>query len=156
METSGLRQPQSPAYTAVMDIDASIEAVRNVLFANERVSAAILFGSAAKGLARSSSDLDVAVIPRAAEDAAALEADCLDLVARLSLAAARDVHLILLDRVEPVLGRQVFLGGHTLFDRDPRRTASILERILLEYFDGEFHRRMRAEALERRAEARRG
>jgi len=139
-----------------MDIDASIEAVKDLLFANERVSAALLFGSVAKGMARSSSDLDVAVVPRAAKDAAALDAEYLDLVARLSLAAGRDVHLILLDRVEPVLGRQVFLGGRTLFDRDPRRTAAILERITLEYFDGEFHRRMRDEALERRREARRG
>jgi len=144
------------AYTGVMDIDASIAAVGEMLVADERISAAILFGSAAKGLARSSSDVDVAVVPRAAEDAAALEAGHLDLVARLSLAAGRDVHLILLDRVEPVLGRQVFLHGRTLFDRDPRRTASILEHITLEYFDGEFHRRMRSEALEQRREARRG
>ncbi len=139
-----------------MEIDTSIEAVKNVLLADDRISAAILFGSAAKGVARSSSDLDVAVISRAAGDAPALEADSLDLVARLSIAARRDVHLILLDRVEPVLGRQVFLGGRTLFDRDPRRTASILERVLVDYFDGEFHRRMRAEALDRRSEARRG
>lgn len=139
-----------------MDIDASIQAARDLLFANERVSAALLFGSAAKGMARASSDLDVAVIARAAAELAALEAEYLDLVARLSLAAGRDVHLILLERAEPVLGRQVFLGGCTLFDRDPQRTAAIFERLTLEYFDGEFHRRMRDEALERRREARRG
>ena len=139
-----------------MDIDTSIQAVRDLLFANERISAALLFGSAAKGMARASSDLDVAVIARADADAAALEAEYLDLVARLSLAAGRDVHLILLERAEPVLGRQVLLGGRTLFDREPRRKAAIFERLTLEYFDGEFHRRMRDEALERRREARRG
>ena len=64
------------------------------------------------------------------------------------MAAERDVNLIPLDRVEPVLGRQIFLNARTLFDRDPRRTTGILERITLEYFDTEFHRRMRAQALD--------
>jgi predicted nucleotidyltransferase len=137
-------------------METAIARVTQMLLADERISGAILFGSAAKGLARSASDLDVAVVPRTADDATGLGADYLDLIARLSLAAGRDVHLILLDRVEPVLGRQVFLHGRTLFDRDPRRTAAILERITLDYFDGEFHRRMRSEALEQRREARRG
>lgn len=139
-----------------MEIEASIEALREGLFADERVAAAILFGSAAKGTARRSSDLDVGVIARSAADAAALEAGSLDLAGRLSAAVERDVQLIVLDRVEPVLGRQAFLHSRTLFDRDPARTADTLERILIEYFDGEYHRRMRAEALERRRAARRG
>jgi predicted nucleotidyltransferase len=143
-------------YTAAMEIEASIAALRDALLADERVATAILFGSAATGLARRSSDLDVAVIARSAPDVAALEASHLDLVGRLSVAAGRDVQLILLERAEPVLGRQAFLRSRTLFDRDPSRTADVLERILIEYFDGEYHRRMRAEALERRRAARRG
>lgn len=133
-----------------MNIDASIAAVKKLLFADEGVSAALLFGSAAKGTARITSDLDIALAPWAASDALALQAEYLDLIARLSLAAGRDVHLVLLDNVEPVLGWQVFLGGRALFDRDSHRSASILERITLEYFDGEYHRRMRAEALNQR------
>ena len=66
------------------------------------------------------------------------------------------MHLVLLDLVEPVLGRQVFLGAQVLFDRQPSRTADVLERILTEYFDGEYHRRLRAEALDKGREARRG
>ena len=139
-----------------MSIDDSIAALQRALETDERVSAAILFGSAAKGVARSASDLDVALVARSAQDARALEADYLDLAARLSLAAERDVQLALLDGVDPVLGRQVFLHGRTLFDRDPRRTAGILERMTLEYFDGEYHRRLRGEALRQRREARRG
>lgn len=139
-----------------MDIDTSIAALQRTLETDARVSAAILFGSAAKGVARRASDLDVALVARSAQDAVALEKDCLELAARLSLAARRDVHLALLDGVEPVLGRQVFLHGRTLFDRDRRRTAGLLERITLEYFDGEYHRRMRGEALRQRREARHG
>ena len=139
-----------------MDIESSIAVLTDALQADERVSAAILFGSAAKGMTRPSSDLDVALLARSAEDAATLRAGELDLTGRLSAAAGREVQLVLLDGVEPVLGRQVFLAGRKLFDRDPNRTARALERILIEYFDGEYHRRMRAEALEHRRAARRG
>lgn len=139
-----------------MDLEASIAAVKDALLADERVSAAILFGSAAKGFARASSDLDVALVARSARSAGEIDAQYLELAGRLSLAAGRDVHLVLLDFCEPVLGRQAFLGGRVLFDRDPARTAGVLERILVAYFDGEYHRRMRAEALERRRESRRG
>jgi len=139
-----------------MNLEVSIAAVRDALLADERVSAAILFGSAAKGVARASSDLDLALVARSAQDAAGIDAQYLDLVGRLTRAAGRDVHLVLLDSAEPVLGRQAFLGARVLFDRVPSRTADVLERILVEYFDGEYHRRMRAEALERRRESRRG
>jgi len=144
------------SYTLAMDIETSIARVRDALLGEERVAAAILFGSAAKGAARRSSDLDVALIARSRADRAGLEADALDLAGRLSAAAGRDVQLVLLEAVEPVLGRQAFLGGRVLFDRDPTRSAEVLERILIEYFDGETHRRIRSEALERRREARRG
>lgn len=139
-----------------MNLEVSIAAVRDALLADERVSAAILFGSAAKGVARAASDLDLALVARSAPDAAGIDAQYLDLVGRLTRAAGREVHLVLLDFAEPVLGRQAFLGARVLFDRDPSRTADLLERILVAYFDGEFHRRMRAEALERRRESRRG
>ena len=139
-----------------MDIEVSIAAVRDALLADERVSAAILFGSAAKGVARASSDLDLALVARSARDAAGIDAQYLDLVGRLPRAAGRDVHLVLLDFAEPVLGRQAFLGARVLFDREPSRTADLLERILVAYFDGEYPRRMRAEALDRRRESRRG
>ena len=138
-----------------MNLEVSIAAVTDALLADERVSAAILFGSAAKGVARASSDLDLGLVARSAQDAAGIDAQYLDLVGRLTRAAGRDVHLVLLDSAEPVLGRQAFLGARVLFDRVPSRTADVLERILVEYFDGEYHRRMRAEALERRRESRR-
>ena len=139
-----------------MNLETSIDALRRELERDARVSAAILFGSAAKGVARAMSDLDVAIVAVSTADARAIEDEYLALAARLSLAAERDVHLTLLDHVEPVLGRQAFLHGRKLFDRDPRRTAGVLERITLDYFDGEYHRRMRAEALEQRRGARRG
>ena len=99
---------------------------------------------------------DGTLVARSKGDAAAIEADEPGLAGSLTRAAGREVQLVLLDGIEPVLGRQAFLGGRTLFDRDPARTAKVLERILIDYFDGEYHRRMRAEALEHRRESRRG
>lgn len=139
-----------------MDIESSVDAVKEALHADPRVSAAILFGSAARGVARPSSDLDIAIVAASREALSSIDAEFLDLFARLTRAAGRDVHLVVLDTAEPVLGRQTFLDSRKLFDRDPGRTADVLERILVEYFDGEYHRRLRAEALERRREERRG
>ena len=139
-----------------MALENAVIALRHALEADERVSAAILFGSVAKGMARRTSDLDVALVARSRQDALVLNGEHLDLTARLSLAAQRDVHLTMLEEVGPELGRQVFLHGRTLFDRDPRRTAALLERMTLEYFDGEHHRRIRHEALRQRREARHG
>jgi predicted nucleotidyltransferase len=151
-ETASLRV----TILALMDLECSIASVKDMLFADPRVSAAILFGSAARGVARPSSDLDVAIVAVSRDALSSIDAEYLDLVGRLTHAARRDIHLVLLDTVEPVLGRQAFLDSRKLFDRDPGKTADVLERILVEYFDGEYHRRMRAEALERRRESRRG
>jgi predicted nucleotidyltransferase len=139
-----------------VNIEASIAAVKDLLESDARIAAAILFGSAAQGRARASSDLDIGVVARSAPEAEALEAGQLELVGRLSAAAGRDVQLVVLDRADPVLGRQAFSTGRTLFDRDSARKADVLERILTEYFDGEYHRRLRREALESRQRARRG
>jgi predicted nucleotidyltransferase len=139
-----------------MDLESSINALKEALLGDKRVSAAILFGSAAKGFGRATSDLDVALIAASAQAAADLDADALALCGRLSAASGRETQVVLLERVEPVLGRQAFLGGRVLFDRDPPRTADVLERVLTEYFDGEYHRRLRAEALDSRQRRRRG
>jgi len=64
------------------------------------------------------------------------------------------VQVVLLDDVEPVLGRQVFLHGRTLDEREATRTARCLERILTGYFDGAYHRRLMGEALDARLAAR--
>lgn len=131
-----------------MDLEQSISEVRRALERDERISAALLFGSAARGTARAASDLDVALVAGSAQDTEALKAERLPLMGRLSIAARRDVQVLLLEEVGPVLRRQVFLDARPLFDRSPARTAALLERTLLEYFDGEYHRRMLDEALD--------
>jgi predicted nucleotidyltransferase len=133
------------------DVDG---ALRAALAGDERVATALLFGSVASGTSRAGSDVDVAILARDAAAAQALRGGHLDLVAALSLATGRDVQVVLLDDVEPVLGRQVFLHARTLVERDPALTARCLERILGAYFDGAYHRRLMGEALDARLAAR--
>ena len=133
-----------------MDIEQTMASLTRHLQGDPRVSAAIVFGSVARGTSRADSDLDLAVLPASAQAAKALDEGLLQLGAELSLATNLEVQLVLLDRVEPVLGRQVFVHGRTLFDKSPELTARTLERILIEYFDGAYHRRMGEEALDRR------
>jgi len=142
-----------PANTAprVDDVDT---ALRAALAVDERVATALLFGSVATGTARRDSDVDVALLARDTASARALRDGHLDLVAALSLATGRDVLVVLLDDVEPVLGRQVFLHGHTLVERDSVLTARCLERILIAHFDGAYHRKLMADALDARLAAR--
>jgi len=136
------------------DADAVCAALRAAFAGDERVGAALLFGSLAKGVARPGSDVDVALVASGPGAARALRAELGDLGAALSLAIGRDVHLVLLDAAHAVLGRQVFAHGRRILDRDPQRTARCLERILIAYCDGEVHRRMMGEALDARLAAR--
>jgi uncharacterized protein len=137
-------------------IEESIDSVARILASDGRLAGALLFGSAARGRTRPGSDLDVAIAARSEVERRSLESGLLDLTASLSLAAGRDVEVVLLDTVDPVLGRQVLLHGRTMLERDPARMAALRERILREYFDGEYHRRMGEEALDRRLPAKDG
>jgi len=140
-------------YDEGMTVEQSVDAARRVLEADERLTAALLFGSAAAGRARADSDLDIGVVCRDATARRSLAADFVRLLGRVMAAAGRDVHLLDVEEVGPTTARQVFLHGRPLFDREPRRTADVLERTLVAYADGEYHRRLLAEALDARAEA---
>ncbi|MBI3181919.1 MAG: nucleotidyltransferase domain-containing protein [Myxococcales bacterium] len=124
-----------------MSLDEVIAKLEGELARDERIAAAILFGSAATGKARPGSDLDVAIVGRSDGALASLCDSLLDLTGRLTIAVGRDVQLVLLEKAPPVLGHQVLKFGRVLFDRLPRRTANAKERILSEYFDTEFLRR---------------
>ena len=133
-----------------MTVEQSIEAARRTLEADERIAAAFLFGSAAAGTARADSDLDIGVICRNATARRSLAADFLRLLGGVMAAAGRDVHLLDIEAAGPTTARQVFLHGRPLFDRNPRRTANVLERTLVAYADAEYHRRLMSEALDAR------
>ncbi len=105
-------------------------------FAREPGVASVwLFGSQARGTARPDSDVDLAVLY--ADGAAPPDAVAWyrDLYARLALLGAGEPDLVLLDRADPVLRRQVYETGRPLYVRDADRDVDFRVRSWMEYLD---------------------
>jgi predicted nucleotidyltransferase len=107
------------------------EAVRDIVMQDPRVSYALLFGSVARGTARSASDVDVAIGVTEPLDVHELGS----LVSRLESATGREVDLILLDEAPMALAYRVFRDGVVLFERDHQAFAARKARAILEYLD---------------------
>ncbi len=95
------------------------------------LSAAYLFGSAARGQMLADSDIDVAIdIGRALSTT-----ECWNAMQHLAARAARDVDLIDFRTASDVLRYQVLTTGRRLFARDGAAQASFEAAALSEYFD---------------------
>jgi hypothetical protein len=105
------------------------------------VVCAYLFGSAARGEERTSSDIDVAVLFEK-PPAARLDAGPLDLEGALERALSRAVQLVVLNRAPADLVHRVLRDGRVVLDRD--RAARIRFEVAKrnEYFDLEPIRRL--------------
>ena len=110
--------------------------------------------AASSGTARADSDVDVALLAESAADVEALRDALLAMEAELSVACSRPVHLVLLNDASAVLGHQIFSAGDSLTLRSPRAVARCLERVLVDYADGAYGRRLMEEALELRLASR--
>jgi predicted nucleotidyltransferase len=96
-----------------------------------------LFGSTATGRANAASDLDLAVLFRAAptpQQRAELESELIELL-------HQPVDLIDLDRASPALAMQVLRHGKLMLDRNPRRRIAFTAVLPSRYED---LRRLRA------------
>lgn len=135
---------------ASMNTDTDLERLASLLRDDPRFTAAIVFGSVARGCARPDSDLDLAVLY--ADPAARNSADreWLTLAGRLALAAGRDVHLVDLEAADAGLRRAVLDGGRVLLDRDPRRLRDLRVATGIEYLDWAHARRIADDAHARR------
>ena len=94
---------------------------------------ALVFGSVARGTPRPESDVDVALglFPGASRDAQALGG----LAARLTAAAGREAHVVLLDEAPAPLAYRIFRDGRVLLERDHGALVSRKARAVLEYLD---------------------
>jgi predicted nucleotidyltransferase len=110
-----------------------LDVLRRTVAAEPDVAYALLFGSRARGTARSASDVDVAVelVAGAARDVRALGG----LAARLSSAAGRPVDLVLLDEAPPALAYRIFRDGRLIAERDHGAFVARKARVLLDYLD---------------------
>lgn len=93
----------------VSDSTLIVQQVRDVLAAEERIAFAVLFGSAARGALRASSDIDLAV--RFAEDAQSQGWELGGIIAALEEALGRRVDLVDLKVTDSaVLGMEIARG----------------------------------------------
>ena len=107
------------------------------------LAAIYLFGSRAGATAGPRSDVDLAVVFREELGADARWRKRLDLLTdacqRLGTEA---VDLVVLEDAPAPLGHRVLKGGRLLSDTQPRRRAAVAERILRQYLDEAYLRRV--------------
>ena len=102
--------------------------------ADDRLLAAYLFGSAARGTDSSTSDVDVGILLRTAPSGElndlrfALEGD-------LERALGRTTQVVVLNNAPPDLVHRVLRDGRLLLDRDPAARIRFEVRARNEYFD---------------------
>jgi predicted nucleotidyltransferase len=110
-----------------------------VLAADSRVEAVYCFGSVARGGARPTSDLDLAVLLQEAPTLG----DELRLRARVTAALRRDdVDLVILNDAPPLLRFEAIAGGRRLFARDELAVDLFEHRSIMERLDTNHLRRL--------------
>jgi predicted nucleotidyltransferase len=114
-------------------IPAPLAAVARVLDRDSRIAYGLVFGSTARGQARTVSDLDVAI---GLADGVTLDPLAIGrLVSDLEEASGRTVDLLLLNEAPPALAYRAFRDGIVVSVRD--RSAMIDRRVraVLDYLD---------------------
>jgi predicted nucleotidyltransferase len=125
------------------------EHLRSVLQARACVQLAYLFGSAARGTATVSSDIDVALLTTD-------ECDLNELTAALERALGARIDLVDLRSAPPLLAREIMREGVVLVSRDEGRRAAFELRALSTFLDTQHLRDVQHAYLRERVEARHG
>jgi len=101
----------------MLTVQDAVKKVREVLMADERILAAYLFGSTAKGLRQPISDIDVAVLVEG--DGLRVQAELLALLAKALKVPEEKVDIVDLRRAPIHLKHRVLRDGIMLIDRGP-------------------------------------
>lgn len=96
-----------------------------------------LFGSEAQGTARPDSDVDLAALFTVRPT----PIEVFEAQVELAEILGRDVDLVNLDRVSPILARQVLRHGRLVIDRNPKRRYAFFSRTISMYEDVKIQRR---------------
>ena len=116
---------------------AQIDVVKDHLDGRFGLDALWLFGSEASGLAGSSSDIDLAGLFRGRPSSL----DLLEAENALGELLGRDVDLVDLDRVSPIIAMQVLRRGCLLIDANPGRRHQMISATASRYEDLKIVRR---------------
>jgi uncharacterized protein len=111
--------------------DAQIQAAAALLDERFGLDALYLYGSEAAERARVDSDVDFAILARRRITAP----ERLALASELAVLLGRDVDLVVLDEVSPILRMQVLRNGRRVFASAPTRAAELEARSFSEYAD---------------------
>jgi len=123
------------------ETDAITARLRSALKTEADVVAAYLYGSVARNVHRSQSDVDVALLLDD-DPPDTLDGLRLDLASRLGDELGRPVDVVILNRAPCDLAHRVRRDGVILIDRDRRRRVAWEVKSRNEYFDMEPIRRL--------------
>ena len=129
----------------------AIAAARRVLEGRAEVRLAYLFGSAARGEDRRSSDLDVGVVFSPIPAPALLD----QLATDLEAATGRRVDLVVLNEAPPLLTHEAIRAGRVIVCRAEEGRVRFETRATARYLDTAYLRRVQHHYLRERAETRR-
>jgi predicted nucleotidyltransferase len=133
------------------DVDRRIRALPDAWAGDPDIAAIYLFGSRAGSHPGPRSDVDLAVVLRDGLDDTARWRKRLDLTADACRRLGTDaVDLVVLEDAPTVLGHRVLARGVLLADREPRRRTQVAERIMRQYLDEAYLRRVLDAGLARR------
>lgn len=113
------------------------------------IQAVYLFGSYAKGMAKSDSDIDLAVVPRY-EAMRRIAARKLDILADLVEAGFEHVDLIFLDDSDVVLSHQVVRLNNVIYNTPDFERGSYFSLVVRKYLDFLPYLKVQREAMKRR------
>jgi hypothetical protein len=127
----------------------AIEAIESVLAPRSNVRLAYLFGSAARGRERASSDVDIAILFDGLPEPHELDR----LTSDLEGAGCRRVDLVVLNTAPPLLTHEVLRTGRVLVCRDDDDRARFELRAIARYLDTAHLRALQRASLREWAEA---
>lgn len=127
----------------------SADRIGKVLAERQDVQLGYIFGSAASGSERESSDIDIGVLFAVEAEPATLD----QLAAELETVSGRPVDLVDLDSAPPLLAHEIISGGQLLFCGDDTQRTRFESRAIARYLDTAHLRKVQHTYLRERAEA---
>lgn len=131
--------------------DVDERALADLIKSSPDVSLAYVFGSIARGEARRTSDLDLAVLFTRMPSPERIA----EMVVAVERTAGRPVDLVVLNSASPLLAHEVVSTGRLLVCRDDGERAAFEALAMIRYLDTGHLRRIQHQYLRERADARR-